>query len=233
VIAPSIPTSRAATLEISARDPSGPMTPVPLVTHGIQRPGSDMISDNEATPPADSDKGAADEDMIHYGGAQSSEQNPPAETASEPQIETPTVAFHEKQAMGETETPIHPAQDPSLTSLGTKPNPFTGSRMFLCPLDVLPSLVRSTVIPDVGRLSLHSPAVHDALSRGSTALASQALRQESPTQKSYVFSAAEIRTLVASRGSDEGSGPNKLVFYLDWGLMGGISKWRNFRAGQG
>ena len=189
--------------------------------------------DNEATPPPGSDKGVADENAIRDDGAQSSERNPPGDTASEPYTGTPIVELHEKQAIGEMVTSMPPAQGLSPASPGTKPNPFTESRMLLRPSDVLPSLVRSTVIPDVGRLSLYSPAVRDALNRSSTALASQALRQESPTQKAYIFSATEIRTLVASRGSDEGSSPNKFVFYLDWGFMSGISKWRNFKSGQG
>ena len=187
---------------------------------------------NETTPPLGSDKGAADDNVVRGDGAQSSEQNPPPGTTSEPQTGAPTVEFRGKQVVGETVAPMLPLQDLSPAPSGTKPNPFTKSRMLLRPSDVPPSLVRSTAIPDFGRLSLDPPAVHDVPSRGSTALASQ-LRQESQTQKAYVFSAAEIRTLVASRGSDEGSGPNKLVFYLDWGLMSGISKWRNFKAGQG
>jgi len=231
VMAPSLSTSQAATPEVSARDPSGSITSVPSTTHGIQRPSGDTIlePDNAATPPPSSDNGTADENVIH-DGAQSSEQNPPAEAASEPRAETPTIDFHENQVVGETGTPVPSVRDPPSASPGMKQNPFTKSRIFLPPPDMFPSLVRSTVVPDVGRLSLHSPAVRDGPSQGSTTLA---LLQESPTQKAYVFSAAEIRTLVASRGSDEGSGPNKLVFYLDWSLMGGISKWRNFKAGQG
>jgi len=226
-------TSRAATPEVSARDPSGLTTSVASVTLRIQRSSSDMILEpnNETTPPLSSNKGAADDNGVRGDGAQSSEQNPPPGTTSEPQTGAPTVD-HGKQVVGETGTPMPPLQDPSPAPPGTKPNPFTESRMLLRPSDVPPSLVRSTAIPVFGRLSVDSPAVRDVLSRGSTALASQ-LRQESQTQKAYVFSAAEIRTLVASRGSDEGSGPNKLVFYLDWGLMSGISKWRNFKAGQG
>lgn len=227
-------TLQAATPEVSARDPSGSIASVTSATHGIQRPSSDTIlePDNEATPFPSSDNGTADENVVHDDGAQSSEQNPPAETTSEHQTETPTVEFHENQVMGETGTPVPSVRDLSSASPGTKPNPFTKTRIFLPP-DMFPSLVRSTVVPDVGRLSLHSPAVHDGPSKGSTALALQVLLQEPSTQKAYVFSAAEIRTLVASRGSDEDSGPNNLEFYLDWGLMGGISKWRNFKAGQG
>ena len=235
MVALSMSTSRAATPEVSARDPPGSITSMPSVTRGIQQSDSDMIleSGNEASPLPRSDKGAADENSIRDDSAQSSEQNPTAETTSKPQTETATAEFHEQQVMGETETPMPLVQDLFPASLGSKPNPFTESRMFLRSSDVLPSLVRSTVIPDVGGLSLHPPAIPDALSRGSTALASQTLRQEIPTQRAYIFSAAEVRTLVASRGSDEGSSPNKLVFYLDWGLMSGISKWRNFKAGQG
>lgn len=232
VMAPSTSTSQAATPEVSARDPSGSITSVPSVTHGIQRPSGDttLEPDNTATPPPSSDNGVADENVIHDDGAQSSEQNPPAETTSEPQAEIPTLDFHENRVVGETGTPVPSVRDPSSASPEMKQNPFTKSRIFLLPPDMFPSLVRSAVVPDLGRLSLHSPAVRDGPSQGSTTLA---LLRESTTQKTYVFSAAEIRTLVASRGSDEGSGPNKLVFYLDWGLMGGISKWRNFKAGQG
>lgn len=231
VMAPSMSTSQATTPEVSVRDPSGSITSVPSTTHGIKRRCGDTIlePDNAATPPPSSDNGAADENAIRDDGAQSSKQNPPAEAASEPLAETPTVDSHENQVMGETGTPVPSVRDPSSASPGMKQNPFTKSRIFLLPLDMFPSLVRSTAVPDVGRLSLRSPAVRDGPSQGSTL----ALLQESPTQKAYVFSAAEIRTLVASRGSDEGSGPNRLVFYLDWGLMGGISKWRNFKAGQG
>jgi len=123
-------------------------------------------------------------------------------------------------------------QDPSLVSPGTKRNPFTEIRTFLQPQRGLPSLVRSTAISDVGRLSLHSPTVYDALTRDS-AVTSHAPRQKSTMRKTYIFSATDIRTLVASRGSEEGSGPNKLAFYLDWSIMNGITKWRNFKSGQG
>ena len=125
--------------------------------------------------------------------------------------------LREEWAVGET--PIPPAQDLSLASSGTEVNPFTESRMFLHP-------------PDVGRPLSHSPVAYGAPGRGST-IVSQTPPPEPPTQKAYSFSAAEIRTLVASRGSDESSRPNKLVFYLEWGVMNRIIKWRNFKAGQG
>lgn len=225
MMAPSTSISRASTPEASPRGTSGPVIPPPWsssATRRMQQSSSNMIpeADNEAISPYISDKGAVDENTIHDDGAQPSEQDPPAETASEPRTETPAVEFHENQVMGETQVPS--VQDPSLASPVTKPNPFTESRIFLRTPD---ALVRSTVIPDVRCLSFHSPTIHDALS---STIASQ-----TPAQKPYVFSAVEIRTLVASRGSDEGSGPNKLVFYLDRGLTNGISKWRNFKAGQG
>ena len=228
-----MPTSRAATPEVLTLEPSGPITSMSWslsVTPRIQRSSSDMIleSDTEATPPPGSDKGVLGENTVL--DVKPPEREPPTEPTSEPQTEISTVDFHEKQMMGET--PIPPVQDPSLASPRTKRNPFTESRTFLHPPCTLPPLVRSTAIPDVGRLSLHSPTVYDALNRDST-VASRIPRQKSSVQKTYIFSAAEIRTLVALRGSDEGSGLNKLEFYLDLGLMSGITKWRNFKSGQG
>ena len=230
-----MPSSRAATPGALIRSPSGSVTSVPRSLSAIpsvQRSSSDMIleSDSEATPTPPSGKEATGEDAIRDDGAPSFKQRPLAETGSEPETKNRTTESHEKQVT--QETPMPPVQDLSLTSPETKPNPFTASRIFLRPSGALPPLLRATAIPDVGHLSLYSPAVLDARNRGS-AVGSPAPRQESPTRQNYIFSAAEIRTLVASRGSDEGSGPNKLVFSLDWGFMNGIIKWRNFKAGQG
>jgi len=124
------------------------------------------------------------------------------------------------------------AQGPSLASLGPKQNPFTEIRTFLHPRRAPPSLIRSTTIPDVGCLLLHSPIVYDALNRDSE-VTPHAQRQKSSMRKTYIFSATEIRTLVASRGPEEGSSPRKLTFYLDLSIMNGITKWRNFKSGQG
>lgn len=127
---------------------------------------------------------------------------------------------------------MSPAQDLPPVSPETKSNPFTASRIFLCSPVALPPPARATVVPDVGRIPLHPPTTHDTLGVCPT-VTSQASQQESQTRKTYIFSPAEIRTLVASRGSDEGSGPNKLVFPLDWNFINGITKWRNYKAGQG
>jgi len=228
-MAPSMPTSGAATPGAPTRCPSGPAHWSSSVTHKMQRSSSDMIleSDNGATSPRPG-KGAG-ENTVRGDGLPSPEQQPPAQSASEPQTENPEVGSHENQVM---ETPVPPVQDLSLAPPETKQNPFTPSKIFLHSPRTLSPLVRSTITPDVGHLSLYSPAVHDARSRDST-VASQTPRQGSPTQKAYIFSAANIRTLVAARGSDEGSGPNNFVFCLDWDLMNGITKWRNFKAGQG
>lgn len=232
VVAPT-PTSRAATPRAMTHGPPDPVTPVPgslLTTHSMQWSSSDMIleSDNEATPPPLSDEGTADEGTIRGSGVPCYER-PLTGTTPGPQMENPTVKSHEEQVTEEAPTP--PVQDLSPVSPEAKPNPFMANRIFLHPSGVSSPLVRSTVVRDIGDLSL-SPTIGDSHSRGST-MALQTLRQEPTTQRSYTFSAAEIRTLVASRGSDEGSGPNKLVFYLDLGLMGGITRWRNFKAGQG
>lgn len=225
-MAPSMPTSRAATPGAPARCPSDTAPRSLSVTHRMQRSSSDMIldSDNEVTPPPRLGKGAG-EDPIRGNDGPPPEQQPPAQITSEPQTGILEVEPHENQAM---ETLMPPVQDLSLASPETKPNPFTASKIFLHSPGALSPLVRSITIPDVGHLSLHSPAVHDAHSRDSTVAS-----QWSPTQKTYIFSAADIRTLVAARGSDEGSGPNNLAFSLDWDLMNGITKWRNFKAGQG
>lgn len=229
---PSIPTPRAATPEVLTRGPSGPVTPAPQslsATHGMQRSSSDMIldSDNETSPAPGLAKETPNENMAHDNHVPSSEQQPLAEPSLEPQTENP-AAESPRQVM--EETPMPPVQGLSLVSPEMKSNPFTASKIFLCS-SVAP-LVRATIVPDVGSLSLHSPLVHDTRDGYST-VASQASQQGSPTRKSYIFSPAEIRTLVASRGSDEGSGPNKLVFPLDWNSMNGITKWRNYKAGQG
>jgi hypothetical protein len=199
---------------------SSPATPIPgnlPAARNIQRSNSDMIleSDDETTPPS---------------GALHPEQLPLAEPSSESQTANPVVEPYEKQVA--EETPMPPVQDLSLASPETRPNPFAASGILLHTPHALPSFVRATGIPDVGRLSLHSPALHDGRSRAPM-VASHASWEESPTQRAYIFSAAEIRTLVASRGSDEGSGPNKLTVNLDWGYVNGITKWRNFKAGQG
>ena len=229
----SVSNPRTPTLEPPSRSPFCPTTSDPWslsVAHETRRSSSDMIleSDNGATPPPSSEKeGAAGENTIHDNDTLFSERKPFAETTSELRAETPTAEFRENRVT--EEAPMLPVQDLYLASPGMEPNPFTETRTFLCPRGLLPQPMRSAMIPDVGRLSLHSPTVYDAHST----VASQAPRQGSPTQKAYIFSAAEIRTLVASRGSDEGSSPNKLVFSLDWGFMNGITKWRNFKAGQG
>ena len=227
-------TSRAATPEAPTLEPPGPITSTLSslsVTHRIQRSSSDMIleSDTEVPPPSGSYKGVADENMILNDGAQQPKRKPRTEPTPEPQIVTPTGDFHEKQMVGETPMPL--VRNSPLTSL-TKRNPFTESRTFLNPQYALPSLARSTAIPDVGSLSLHSPTVYGALNRDS-AVTSHAPQEKSSMRKTYIFSATEIRTLVASRGSEEGFGPNKLGFYLDLSIMNGITKWRNFKSGQG
>lgn len=221
VLAPSMQSSPAATPGALICGPLDPLKSMPwsLMTPTIQRSSSDMIleSDTEATPAPRSDKGVADEDAIYDNAVPPFEQHPVPESGPELQMEA---------------TPMPPVQDLSLVSPETKPNPFAESMIFLRPPGALPPFVRATMIPDVGSLSLYPHSAYDIHTRSST-IASQAPCQEYPTQQTYVFSAADIRTLVASRGSDEGSGPNKLVFSLDWGFMNGITKWRNFKAGQG
>ena len=207
-------TSRASTPEVSTWGLSDSTTSVSRslsVAHRIQRSSIDMIIEPDGVTIPPSDERAVDQNTNQGDSTQSSEQEPSAETISD------QTELREVQTMGET--PIPPVQDLSLASPGTKVNPFTESRMFLHP-------------PDVGHLSHHPSVVYDAPGRGSMVV-SQTPAQESPTQKVYSFSAAEIRTLVASRGSDESSHPNKLVFYLDWGVMNRITKWRNYKAGQG
>ena len=226
---PSRSTSPAVTPAAVASGPPNPVSSLNCglpVTHGIQRSSSDMIldSEDEATPPPRpyADK-RVDEEVYDNSP-------PPAEQQhlSDPHTETLPAKLVEKPL---ADTPMPPIQELSIASPETKPNPFATSRLFIHPPGSLPLLVRSTVITDVGCLSLHSPTVHNTRNGVSTPL--QAPQQEPPVQKTYVLSAAEIRTLVASRGSDEDSGPNKLVFYLDWDLTKGIIKWRNFKAGQG
>ena len=214
--ASSMATSRASTPAVSTHGLSNSMTPVPRtpsMTHGIQRSSIDMIiePDDGATPPPDSDERAVDQNTDQGDDTQTSEQEPSVGATSG------QAELRDEQTMGET--PIPPVQDLSLASPRMEVNPFTESRMFLHPLDV-------------GRLLPHSPVAYDVPSGGSIVV-SQSPPQEPPTQKAYSFSAAEIRTLVASRGSDESSRPNKLVFYLDWGVMNRITKWRNFKADQG
>ena len=184
-------------------------------------------SDDETAP---SPKGAVDESTVYDDDGPFSEQQSLAETGLELGVEIPAVEVHEEQ--GTDETPMPPVQDLSLVLPETKPNPFTACKNFLCSPPTSPPLVRTTVTPDVGCLSFRPPAFRDAHGEWST-ITSQVGRQESPTRKAYIFSSAEIRTLVASRGSDEGAGPNKLVFSLDWKFINGIVKWRNFKAGQG
>jgi hypothetical protein len=208
-------------------DPVSSLDRVLSVTHKIQRASSDMIldSDDEVTPLSrpDADKGPDEEAYDN--------SPPPAEQQqlSDPHGETLTAEPGENPL---ADTPMPPIQELSITSPETKPNPFTASKLLIHPPGSLPLLVGSTVITEVGCLSLNSPAVNNTRNGVSTTPL-QAPQQEPPTQKTYVLSAAEIRTLVASRGSDEDSGPNKLVFYLDWDLMKDIIKWRNFKAGQG
>jgi hypothetical protein len=167
------------------------------------------------------DRVAMDEES-NYGN------NPPSfnqQPFVKPQTEAIAVGSRETQVVGDTSMP--PIEDLSLAPSEIKPNPFTASRISLQPLGVFPPLGRSTVIQDVEHLSLPAVTVDDA--RGSVSVATL----QEPPQETYVFSAAEIRTLVASRGSDEDSCPNKFVFNLDWGLINGITRWRNFKAGQG
>ena len=215
MIAPSTP--RAAT-----RGPLDPATPTPrslCIARRIQRSASDMVleSDDEASPPPRPDKGAAGRGTDCDDTPSLSEQQPFAE----PQTETLGVESHREQVTEETMPPIH---DLSLASPKFKPNPFTAFKMTLHPPGGRSPFVSSAAIPDFGRLPPHPPV--------STSTAGpQVLLQETPPQKTYVFSAAEIRTLVASRGSDGDSG--KLVFYLDWNVIKGITNWRNFKAGQG
>jgi len=230
----SMPTPRAGTPGVLTRGSPSPVSPTPRslsATHGTQRSGSDMIfdSDNETTPAPWPTKGAKDEDVVHGNYVPSSEQQPLAKPDLEPQTENPAVESHEERV---TETSIPPVHDLSPVSPETKSNPFTASRIFLCSPVALPPPAQATAVSDVGRLSFHPPTTHDTRGVCPT-VASQASRQESHTRKTYIFSPAEIRTLVASRGSDEGSGPNKLVFPLDWNFMNGITKWRNYKAGQG
>ena len=212
--APSMTTSRASTPEVSIWGLSDSLTSVSRslsVTHRIQRSSIDMTIEPDGVTIPPSDERAVDQNTNQGDGTQSSEQEPSVEIISD------QAELREVRTMGES--PIPPVQDLSLASPGTKVNPFTETRRFLHP-------------PDVGHLSPHSSVVYDAPDRGPTAV-SQTPPQESPAQKVYSFSAAEIRTLVASRGSDESSHPNKLVFYLDWGVMNRITKWRNYKAGQG
>lgn len=215
VITPS--TSQAATREAATHCPSDSATPIAKsswVTHRIQRSSSDMVlsSENEASPPRPDEK-VVDKKTDQDNGLPSLK------------LQTSTLAAesHEKKMTEETMPPI---QDLSL--LSPKPNPFTACRIsFHHPGALLPFLTL-TIIPDFGRLSCHPPVVGHTRSRSPTAGP-----QLPEIQKQYMFSAAEIHTLVASRGSDEESSSNKLVFYLDWTVMKGISKWRNFTAGQG
>ena len=214
IITPSMSTSRPVT-------PGAPTATLSLsVTHRVQRSSSDMIieSEDEASPTSPLDNRAADEKT-------NDDNNPPSleqQLFTEPQ----SGALARKEQVIE-ETPMPPIQDLSLTSPEIRPNPFAACRIPLYPPGALPEFLRPTVIPDVGRLSLLAPAVgHPLNSVSTTAL-------QTPDQRTYVFSAADIHTLVASRGSDEDSGPNKLVFNLDWGSMNGITKWRNFKVGQG
>lgn len=209
-------TSRAATPEAATCSPSGPTTPAPRsswVTRGIQRTNSDMIlgSDDETSPPSRSGKGAA-------GKRQNCDSSP---SGQKPLAELQTEILG-KQMM-DTET-MPSIQGLSLSSPNVKSNPFAAC---MIPLQPPASFLSSTVIPDVGHFSHHPPAVRG----GTSTMSSRVLPQGVPRQ--YIFSAAEIRTLVASRGSDEDTGPNKLVFSLNWGVINGISKWRNFKAGQG
>ena len=230
----STPTPPVATPGLLTRSPSSSVSPVLRglsATHGMQRSSSDMIldSDNETTP-APSAKGTTDEGTVHGNYAPSSEQSPLAKPYLEQRTEDPAVESHEERMM--EESPMPPAQDLLPVSHETKSNPFTASRISLCSPVSLSPPARATVVPDVGRLPHYPPTIHDTRGVCPT-VAAQASRQESQTRKTYIFSPAEIRTLVASRGSDEGSGPNKLVFPLDWNFVNGITKWRNYKAGQG
>ena len=194
-----------------------------------------ILESEEENPVVEShDEQVTEEDTpmpsVRDNDVPSPERQPLAEYGLEPQKENPTVESQDEQVT--EDTPMPSVQDPSPVSRETTPNPFTASRIFLCSPVAPPPLARVTVVPDVGHLSFHPPPFHDTRGGFSTAT-SQTPQQESPTQKSYIFSPAEVRTLVASRGSDEGSGPNKLVFPLDWNFMNGITKWRNHKAGQG
>ena len=197
------------------------------VPHGIQRSNSDMIldSEDEAPSPPRPDKEAADKRAIHNDSFPLSEQ----QSLTVPRAETLAGVSHERQMPEETMPSI---QGLSLASPEFKANPFTAFRTPLHSPGALPPFVSSTVSPNLGRLSFCPPVAGHTLNSNFTA-DPQATPQETSIQQTYIFSAAEIRTLVASRGSDEGSGPNKLVFYLDWGVVNRIVRWRNFKAGQG
>jgi hypothetical protein len=228
VINPSTP--RAATPGAVTSGPSGSTISAPRsleVSHGLQRSNSDMIldSEDEASPPPQPDKGAADKRTDYNISFPPFKQQPFAI----PQTEAVARVTQERQVPEETMPSI---QDLSLAPPEVKPNPFTSFRILLHPPDALPPFVPSTTIPDLGHLSTRPSAVgHGPTNNPAADL--QAPLQETPTHNTYTFSAAEIRTLVASRGSDEGSGPNKLEFFLDWDVLNGVVKWRNFKAGQG
>ena len=213
VIAPS--PSRAVTPGAATRGPSD--SAIPVSTRGIQRSSSDMIlgSENEASPPPRRDVRAADKRTDGNSGLSSSGQQP----LTESQTETLGAESHGVQVTEETMPPI---QDLSLASPTIRPNPFTACRIPFHPRGPLLPSVPPTAIPDVGRFLLHPLALDHT--RGGTSTIGP--------QVQYIFSAAEVRTLVASRGSDECSGPNKLAFYLDWSVLSGVAKWRNFKAGQ-
>ena len=218
----SMSISQTATPGVQRRGPSGPVTRATWslpVAHKIQRSNSDMIleSENETSPTPQPDRGVADTKANH-------DQSPPApeqQLFTRLPTEAPAMEPCETEA---AETSMPPIQDLSLASSDIKPNPFTMCNISLCP--PAPP-VRSSAIPDVERRLICAPAVDHTWGGAFTAT------PQMPAKKPYIFSAAEIRTLVALRGSDEGFGPNKLVFNLDWGAMNGITKWRNFKAGQG
>ena len=219
VVAPLTPPTVTPTVATCGPPDSATSVPSSLwVTHGIQRSTSDMMleSENEASSSPQPDKRAAEKRTYHHGSLPSLEPPPPAEL----QTETLAADPHEGRVIEETMPPI---QDISLASPGAKPNPFATLRIPIHPTGPFPPFVRSPT---------HPPAA----SRASTSTptpAPQVPLQETPKQRVYSFSAVEIRTLVAARGSDEGSGPNQLVFCLDWDIINGIVKWRSFKAGQG
>jgi hypothetical protein len=221
VVAPSMSASRSPTPRVPTRESSARAKSV--IRHRVQRSSSDMVleSEDQAPQTPQPDTGAADKKKNDDSNPLSLDQQP----FTKPQTRALATGSHEEQVI--EDVPMPPIQNLSLTSPKIKPNPFTACRIPLYSPGALPGFVRSTVIPDVGPLSLDAPAFGHPLGDVSTAVL------QTPDHKTYVFSAAEIRTLVASRGSDEDSGPSKLVFNLDWGAMNRITKWRNFKAGQG
>lgn len=216
-MAPSI---SASTCGPSSQNPEIPGTWSSSVSRKRQRSSSDMIleSETEASPSPWPDNGAANEKVNCDDSPRPSERQPLVESRAD----TPAVGKLQVE-----EIPMPPIQCLSLASPEIKPNPFTACKAHLYSPSFLSRVALSIMTQEVGRISLHTPSIDYA--RGNAFVGTS----RTPVNSTYAFSAAEIRTLVALRGSDEDCGQNKLVFNLDWGAMNGITKWRNFKAGQG